>query len=152
MALKIWQWTMATVSLCGSAAASTGADYEITCPKVIETRAVAFVGPEVPTGWRPYMPSSLSVETGFMMYGPPETMTYSKPDSSKKGRKTQTVTWNFSEVPESDKWLSCGYGAAHELTLSKALPRDVSICTVTSTKDNRGNVSGVSARCLPLRR
>ena len=98
------------------------------------------------------MPSRLEVESATLMYGPPETFLESKPDSWKRGKLKDVATWDFSEVPQMEKWLSCGYGAKRELTLSKALPRDVARCMVTTTKNGHGRVLGIAAHCDKLGR
>lgn len=125
--------------------------YDIACPAILEREVVTFAGASAPNGWKPYMPSRLEVESGFLMYGPPETLETSKPTSWKDGKLADTSTWDFSELPSDEKWISCGYGAGRELTLSKALPRDVSTCTVTTTKNERGWVTGVAVHCEKLR-
>lgn len=132
-------------------ASSPPTEYDLKCPPALEREAVAFVGSRAPSEWMPFMPSRLGVESASLMYGPPETLSESKPDSVKKGKLKDIATWDFSEVPQVEKWLSCGYGAKRELTLSKAFPRDVSKCTVTITKNEQGWVIGIAAQCDKLR-
>ncbi|MET0265063.1 MAG: STY0301 family protein [Duganella sp.] len=55
--------------------------------------------------------------------------------------------WDFSDIPDDEKWLSCGYGKGGELTLSRPLPRAVSRCVVTVATLGHGWVDGVVVRC-----
>jgi len=125
--------------------------YEISCPPLLEMKAVAFVGAVVPNGWKPYMPSSLEVRTAQLMYGPPEAQRPAIPLSHADNKLARTANWDFTDIPEDEKWLSCGYGLGGELTLSKPLPRAISTCTVTVEKEKHGWVAGVSVHCEPLR-
>lgn len=131
-------------------AADLPAYYALACPPVLEREIVTFAGANTPTGWKPYMPSRLEVQSGFLMYGPPETLETATPASWKDGKLADTSTWDFSGLPTEEKWISCSYGAGRELTLSQALPRDVAKCTVTTAKNERGWVTSVSVQCAKL--
>lgn len=154
MKLSVWRWLVVpNIVFCThlSALGAPAAQYHLECPPIFEAKAVVFVAGQSPAGWQPFMPSTLTIQSGFLMYGPPELKRQSQPDSFKDSRRATVATWDLREIPSDEKWLSCGYGDAQELTLSKALPPDVAKCTVTATKNERGWVTSVAAQCEPLR-
>lgn len=119
-------------------------DFRIVCPATFAAQAVIFAPVAIPAGWTPFMPGFLYVGNAAIIYGPPATRKYSVPTSTTDGRKVDTTTW---ELAEGEKWLSCGYGAGDELTLSAPLPRDATKCTARLQKDERGTVTDVSLQC-----
>ena len=90
------------------------------------------------------MPGLLYVGNAAILYGPPATKSYSVPTATTDGRRLDTTTW---ELADGEKWLSCGYGAGDELTLSAPLPHDVTKCTARLEKDAQGSVTAVSVQC-----
>lgn len=144
---------LVTALLIHQLAAATPADqYDVSCPSLLDMKAVAFVGTEVPRDWKPYMPMSLDVRSAYLMYGPPEAQRPAIPMSHHDGIRTTTSKWDFTDLPNDEKWLSCGYGRGAELTLSKPLPRNVSTCTVTAKKDKHGWIVSVAVHCESLRK
>ena len=130
--------------LVGAAAVARAEDFRISCPPTFDPQAVLFAPTAVPSGWMPYMPGLLYVGNAAILYGPPATKSYSVPTSTTDGRRLDTTTW---ELADGEKWLSCGYGAGDELTLSAPLPRDITKCTARLEKDVQGNVTAVSVQC-----
>lgn len=55
------------------------AEYQIACPPTFDAQAIKF-GPVAP-GWTPFAPSSLTVQEGFIVYGPPQSLAYAKTGS-----------------------------------------------------------------------
>jgi hypothetical protein len=152
---KVCIWAVQVVAallLHQLAAANPSDQYDVSCPSLLDMKAVAFVGTEVPLAWKPYMPMSLDVRSAYLMYGPPEAQRPAIPISHHDGIRATTSKWDFSDIPEDEKWISCAYGRGDELTLSKPLPRDVSTCTVTAKKGAQGWILGVAVHCAPLRR
>lgn len=137
--------TLAALFAATAARVCTAADYHITCPPTFEAQAIKF-GPVTP-GWTPFAPSSLTVQEGFILYGPPQSLAYAKPGTVQEGTQSTKATWDLQGSPQLEKWLSCGYGEGHELTLSKQLPNDVAMCTIIATKDKLRGVVGVVAHC-----
>ena len=121
-------------------------EYQIACPDLFDARNVHFN--TMPQGWTPFAPSSLMVRTGRIMFGGPETKSDVNPSSSVDSKYSSMAAWQLRNVPGLQKWLTCGYGAASELTLSKIIPQDVYACTVITSKDLQANVTGVVAECL----
>lgn len=121
-------------------------EYRLSCPALLDARTIRLdPGSQ---GWKPFVPSSLLVQTGRIIIGSPETLSFTKPSFSTDGRYQNAATWRIRNVPGLEKWLTCGYGAAGELSLSKALPPDVFVCTVTTSKDIGSKVTSVTAQCL----
>jgi hypothetical protein len=144
---SIRSWCLLAASAMSPLAVHAG-EYRLSCPPVLDTQAIPFNPSSVPAGWAAYMPSALEVQTGSIMLGAPATMRSAKPASSTDASRQDTTTWQLGELPHAEKWLRCGYGAADELTLSRPLPSNVTTCTVTATKDNRGNITGVAVQCV----
>lgn len=121
------------------------AEYHIPCPPTFDAQAIKFGA--VAPGWTPFAPSSLTVQEGFILYGPPQSLAYVRPGNFKDGAQSTKSTWDLQGGPRLEKWFSCGYGAGHELTLSQQLPSDVTSCTVVASKDKHRGVTGVVAHC-----
>ncbi len=121
-------------------------EYRVACPELFDARNVHF--DTISQGWTPYVPTSLMVRTGRIMFGAPEAKSDVKPSSSVDSKYESMAAWQLRNVPGLQKWLNCGYGAANELTLSKIIPQDVYACTVITSKDQQANVTGVVAECL----
>lgn len=137
----------ALASLSVATSCAHGAPLDIACPASFPATAVQFSAHALPAGWSPFMPSSLAVQSGGIMFGPPESMTYSKPDGGSKTATLETIVWRLRDVPDSAKWLSCMYGASGEVTLSMPITKDVDACTIRIPKDRRGNILEVTLRC-----
>lgn len=121
------------------------AEYQFVCPSIFPAQAIRFGA--VANGWTPFAPSSLPVQEAFIVLGPPQSLAHAKPGTYQNSPKAITATWDLQGSPQLEKWLSCGYGDGHELTLSKQLPRDVTSCTVVASKDKHRGVTGVVATC-----
>ena len=117
----------------------------ILCPAEFPVQAINFGTP--PQGWMPFAPSSLRVGSGELMYGPPSSYQSAKPSSYREERSRNIAIWTLSELTKEEKWLSCGYGMAAELTLSRQLPGNVAECTIITDKDSYRNVTTVQATC-----
>lgn len=121
---------------------TAAATITIACPDKFPAESIHFNN--APSGWTPYAPSALEVQTAELMYGPPASHAYVAPTTYRKGRRRDVGLWGASDRHEN--WLQCGYGAASEVTLARRLP-PVSDCTITKEKDAEGNVERVVAVC-----
>jgi hypothetical protein len=140
-------------SLLLAAAISTpavAAGISVECPAEFPAAAIRFDVSTAAPGWTPYAPSSLHVSSGDVMYGPPSSYLLAKPTTFRRLKDREVATWNLQDQAATPKWLSCGYGATGELTLSQQLPSNLKECTVTANKDSDGNISKVMARCTGL--
>lgn len=117
----------------------------ILCPAEFPVQTINFGPP--PQGWTPFAPSSLRVGSGELMYGPPSSYQSAKPSSYREERNRNIASWKLRELTKEEKWLSCGYGMAAELTLSRQLPGNVAECTIITDKDSYRNVTAVHATC-----
>lgn len=124
------------------------ASITVECPAEFSASAIKFN--EAAPGWTPYAPSSLHVSSGDLMYGPPASHLLAKPATYRQHKDRDVATWDLKDQPTTPKWLTCGYGAAGEVTLSRQLPSDLKECTVTAYKDQGGNISRVVATCSTL--
>lgn len=137
------------MAFAAQAARANRPPYELACPTVLDRSAVLFANAAIPSGWTPYMPLALDVRSAHLLYGPPDAQRPAIPLSRVETSKENATTWDFSDIPEDEKWLSCTYGRGGELTLARPLPQAISSCTVTVTKIEHGWVSDVKVRCTP---
>lgn len=124
------------------------ADTILECPHEFTAAAIRLEAPT--SGWTPYAPSSLHVSSGDIMYGPPASHLLAKPTTFRRFKDREIATWDFNGQADTPKWLSCGYGATGELTLSQQLQSNLKKCAVIAHKDQDGNVIKVVAHCTVM--
>jgi len=113
------------------AAVTTGAiaaapTFSIRCPAHVAADIIQ-VAP-APQGWIPFAPSPLEVRGAELMFGPPASYKLARSSSYRQFKRRTVSTWKLAGLPDTEKWLRCGYGAADEITLSRQLPTDVTLC------------------------
>lgn len=130
---RIW-FNTASLSLifagaaCVIASNAIGAPDDVQCPARLPAGAVQLVGS--PNGWTAYAPAPLRLHSVGFMDGPPADMAERVPTTVDQHKNRSTVTWNFVDGPLArGRWLTCGYGAGGEITLSKQVPEDKASCT-----------------------
>lgn len=132
------------VAVAGGAVAAP-TTFSIRCPAHVAADIIR-VAP-APEGWMPFVPSSLEVRGAELMFGPPASYKLARSSSYRRFKRRTVSTWELAGLPDAEKWLRCGYGAADEITLSRQLPTDVTQCEVTRDLDADGNVTTVAAVC-----
>jgi hypothetical protein len=121
-----------------SAALATAAPTTTSCPMTLPRETVTVHAPQ---DWSGYSPSLMRL-TGFgMMAGPPESMTYLVPASSKRG----ATTWRFGHGEE--KWLYCTYDGSGAIQISKRLDNAATECTLTYRETKLDGITGMVAAC-----
>ncbi|MET3132215.1 hypothetical protein AAKU55_002485 [Oxalobacteraceae bacterium GrIS 1.11] len=138
------------VAIFAVAPAAFSAELKFECPLAsLPAESVEIKNP--PAGWTPFTPSFLPLHGVGLRYGHPSKKQDSKPYSEVKNKHGGwTVTWKMepSDVkPTEGMWMSCGYGEANEVTLSKPLPLNISECTVTSTVKDKASFPAFDIRC-----
>jgi hypothetical protein len=100
----------------------------ITCPETISTRQ-ELTAP-VP-GWTPMQDDTPHSLSGITFYdGPPAEKASLVYDQITPGKSEQIATWRFAPQTGRRIWLACSY-AGTAIQLTKGLPPNISICSVT---------------------
>jgi hypothetical protein len=111
------------------------------CPsQITETGLQLLKGP---VGWVAYQGGTMRLEAAGFMAGPPSTKTDLKPWSSEEIRGARTAIWKFdpdSFLDSDGLWLSCAYGKAQNVTLSRKIRSDYAECRVAYST-NKGDPS-----------
>jgi hypothetical protein len=118
------------------------ADHKIVCPMEIKRDTIRITS--APAGWTPLylyeLEPGLPLNGAGLMWGPPLSMTMSKPSWSGKvdGRNAERWT-DLGGMESGEKWMACYYGerGQHDAILSKQIDAGATECTVTYTKAKR---------------
>lgn len=125
---------------CVAAAAN---EQRIDCPKEIKRDTIQIT--RAPAGWTAFYPfefqPGLPLNGAGLMWGPPSSMTMSKPDWTGKVGGRDTVRWLELGGSESgEKWMACYYGdhGQNDAILSRQINVAATECTVTYPKQIGG--------------
>ncbi|NYE62547.1 hypothetical protein FHW58_003766 [Duganella sp. 1224] len=139
----------ATTILMGVGPAA-GADHRIECPTEIPRSSIAIT--RVPAGWTAFVPfefqPGLPLVSAGLMWGPPSTMTISKPSFVGKLHGQDIEKWTqLREMTGSEKWMACFYGedGRHDAILSKRIDDNATECSVTYATEKRRTILNI--RC-----
>lgn len=109
-----------------------------SCPLTLPREALTVRAPQ---GWDGYAPSPMRL-TGFgMLAGPPSTMSYLVPTSTKPGQKS----WHFDRGEE--KWLYCTYDGSAAIQIAKRMDDAATVCELSHKKDKHGGIGEMKAVC-----
>ena len=125
-----------------SSLVATAGDLTTACPASLDRDALTVRGPD---GWTGYAPGAMRLSGFGMMAGPPETMSYLVPSSSKTNKAGGSSTWEFE--PTWQKWLYCLYDGSAAIQIARRLDDSANICTVTFSRQARGSISSASVQC-----
>ncbi|MFP5393723.1 MAG: STY0301 family protein [Gammaproteobacteria bacterium] len=123
-----------TMAAAWPAAHVKAADLRATCPSTVP--AEALVPGKLPKGWKGYVADPIRLDAAGMMAGPPESITYLKPDSA-----TSTVQrWEIERG--SERWFWCKYGP---MRIALPMASEATRCTVTTKPVGRNKGDDVTA-------
>ena len=97
-----------------------------------------------PAGWTPFYPfefqPGLPLNAAGLMWGPPSSMTMSKPSWHGVVRGHDVERW--LELGSSEKWMACYYGdhGQHDAILSQPIDAATTECTVTYPKQRGAGI------------
>ena len=120
---------------------TTAAELSANCPLTLEAEAVSV---RAPAGYIGSLPREVRLSAGGVMRGPPNSMGYLIPSSTKKSKAVTTQTYVFDEGNE--KWLWCTYGDS-PLQLAKRLSDAATVCTVAFEENKHGNIVRLDVTC-----
>lgn len=135
---------LCAIVLAGGAIAASPT-VTIRCPAHVSADTIRVE--HAPDGWLAFVPSSLEIRSAELMFGPPTSYKLARSSSYRQFKRRTVSTWELAGLPDTEKWLRCGYGAADEITLSRQLPTAVSECRVTRELDVEDNVTTVEVDC-----
>ncbi|MET0267863.1 MAG: STY0301 family protein [Duganella sp.] len=125
------------------------AEQRIDCPKEIKRDTIEIK--RAPAGWTPFylheFEPGLPLNGAGLMWGPPSTMTMSKPSWSGEIHGKEVVVWaELGGKASGEKWMACYYGdhQQNDAILSRRIDDGVTECTVTYAK-KRG--AGIAILC-----
>lgn len=121
---------------------ATAADISATCPLTLPVEAVAI---RAPPGWIGHNSDFVRLTGAGMMAGPPETLSYLVPSTSKKIKGGGTSTWDFERTRQ--KWLFCLYDNSAAIQISRQLGGHATTCTMKYTKTSAGHISSATVTC-----
>lgn len=127
----------AIVAALATAATTTGA-----CPLALPPEALAV---HAPPGWTGYTPSLMRLTGYGMMAGPPKSMAYLVPSSSRKTKTGAASTWLFGTGDE--KWLYCTYGGSSVIQIARRLDDTATECTLTHKETRQEGIAEIAAVC-----
>ena len=65
-----------------------------------------------------------------------------------RGKKPLVVTYALGDLGfEDGKWLECGYGEYHQVSLSKRLDAGIKVCTVTYRQGEMAGQKNIDIKC-----
>ena len=140
---KLFDPRIMAACFCLLAGSSTAAELKLECPVEFPAAAVQIIKP--PAGWTPFTPTFLPLHSMALMTGPPANKAMLRPESEVKRPNGLTVVWKLEGL--HDIWLSCGYGEANEVTLSKQLPGAPSECAVNYLDRKPPAFTQIELRC-----
>jgi hypothetical protein len=119
--------TMLAVVVCTVCSAKAE---DIVCPDTInvEQKLIQQVD-----GWKGSVEDGINRFSNIMFYdGPPEQKASLVPDKQWRKGDKEYATWSLgpSTEPNREAWISCFYAGTFAV-LSRPLPRNVTVCTVT---------------------
>lgn len=123
-------------------APSAAADDRASCPLVLPRSTVEV---KAPPGWVGYSPSIMRLTGYGMMGGPPESMTYLVPSSSKNAKGDAVNTWAFAAGEE--KWLYCTYDDSSAIQISTRMADWATECSLTHQRASLGSITRMEAKC-----
>ena len=125
------------------AVVAAGAEQQIDCPLTLD--ASSFHMTETSMEWTPFVPAFLPVRSASVNAGPAARAGQAPSLSTTKGNRF-VQTWNFEGSYPAGKWISCGYGRANQVLLSKRLDDATSQCVVATLKKPGGAIR-LEIRC-----
>lgn len=135
-----------TMLICCSVQSTFAATKMVQCPGELAATSVK-VEP-APEGWTPYIPSVIYLSSAGLMAGPPAMIAELKPYSDTNEKGKSVALWKLGGAPYPEGlWLSCGYGAKGEVTLSKQIGGEYKECTITSKKGKKAFSADIEVSC-----
>lgn len=81
------------------------------------------------------------------MYGPPEMKGDLAEFTERRSKQEWSYTYHLDGPFPEGKWLQCTYGENNELTLSRRMPDETSVCTFTYRKGEKAGQHDITIRC-----
>lgn len=120
-------------------------DHRIECPREVSKETLEVK--QAPKGWTGFVPfeyePALPLNDAGLMWGPPSSMTISKPPWIGRIKGRDAMRWPDLEGKESgEKWMACFYGdnGHRDVILSTRLDDNATECTVTYPKKRGGTI------------
>jgi hypothetical protein len=123
-------WLMLAAPATSAAGANAAAAAGHGCPPVLTVREQA----TAPAGWDlSYAASPRRLESVTFFDGPPKEQASLVYDEQVKDAKELRATWHIAAGGRGT-WIACGYASSGAL-VSRRLPPEVRVCTVTYERD-----------------